>query len=185
MKASESACTIYSDNSSTAHSALMLHHHYHNETQEIAVVGLLLCKLKRTVHRWAELLYWILVGTNVFFQPRWAGERKPAKLSVNHIKRKFCFPGEKSHSQSRVLSVWAGKGVGRERLHNPVNRLRLLRLCSASKMLDPIASASQFSKLGQSQFGSIKCVHFFKMESKKCEPSLLREGIKISHGTSD
>lgn len=51
--------------------------------------------------------------TNVFFQPRWAGERKPAKLSVNHIKRKFCFPGEKSHSQSRVLSGVGGEGSGK------------------------------------------------------------------------
>lgn len=128
---------------------------------------------------------WILVGTNVFFQPRWPGERKLAKLSMNHIKRKFRFPGEKSHSQSRVLSGWVWKGAEREWLHNPVKRLRLLRFCSAFKMLDHIASDGQFSKLGQFQFGSIKHVHFVLMDPEKCELSLLRVGIKMSHGTSD
>lgn len=138
----------------------MLHYHSHNGPQEIAVVGLLPCKLKRTAHRWAEWLYWVLFGTNIFFQPRWAGERKPAKPPMNHIKRKFCFLGEKSRSQSRMLSGLGGKSVGREKLHD-LNRLRLLRFSSASLMLDRVVSAHQISELGQSQLDSVKCVHFF------------------------
>lgn len=129
--------------------------------KKLQLWALLPWKLKRTVHRWAELLCGLLVGTNIFFQPRWAGERKPTKLSVNHIKRKFRFPGEKSHSQSRALSGWVGKLAGRERLHHPKNRLRLSRFCSASLMLDHVAAACQTSQLGQSQFGSIKPVRFF------------------------
>lgn len=139
---------------------VVLHHHSHDKPQKIVTVGLLPCKLKRNVHRWAEL-YWVLVGTNIFFQPRWAGERKPTKLSMSHIKRKFCFPVDKSHSQSRVLSEWVEKLAGRERLHHPKNRLRLSRFCSASPMLDHVASPCQISELGQSQFGSIKGMHFF------------------------
>lgn len=105
MKGSQSALQqLCSNHYSTALSVVVLNHHSHNEPQEIAIVGLLPCKLKRTVYRWTELLYWVLVGTNIFFQTRWAGERKPTKLYMNHIKSKFRFPSEKSHSQSRVFS---------------------------------------------------------------------------------
>ena len=126
----------------------------------MAVVASLPRTLEGAARSWVDSC-WVLVGTDAVFQPGWAGEGKPTKLSVNRIKRKFRFPGMKSRSQGGELSGWVGSMAGRERLRSPTDGLRPSAFCSASLMPDRIASAHQISELGQSQLRSVKRVHFF------------------------
>lgn len=144
------------------------------------IASLLVEKNYPQMGRVANTAFWF----GLIFFSRLGGlqkERK-TKLSMNHNKNKFCLPGEKSHSQSRMLLGWVGKLAGRERLCAPKNRFRPSRFCSASLMLGCISSACQISELGQSPV--LYSMYIFWKNPETLEPSVLRMNIKISHWTS-
>lgn len=92
---------------------VVLHHHSHNESPKIAIVGFLFCKLKRTVHKWAELLYWVLVESNILFSCLGGlGKENKQNFSMKRIKRRFWFPTEKKHSKAFRVGgevIWKGE----------------------------------------------------------------------------